>query len=113
VSKSIRDRLIRERDAAESERRTRERTEKISIATEIEVMKVQVTSDVERVARRIDKHVREAGDRFETVKRYLLRKSFGRDREYFDVALAHAKALGWVVSHDDDVTLDAGKSRPA
>jgi hypothetical protein len=113
VSKSIRDRLIRERDAAESERRTRERTEKISIATEIEVMKVQVTSDVERVARRIDKHVREAEEKFETVKRYLLRKSFGRDREYFDVALTHAKALGWVVSHDDDATLEAGKSRPA
>jgi hypothetical protein len=113
VSKAIRDRLIHERDSAENERRTRERTERIELATEIEVMKVQVSSDVERVARRIAHQVREAEDRFEDpLKRYKVREGYGRDKKYFDTGLAYARQMEWIAEDKGDGLLRPGRTDP-
>jgi hypothetical protein len=111
VSCAIRNRLIRERDAAEAERKTREREEKISTAVEIETMKITVSADVERVARRITRLVREAD---EPIKRYSMRKDrMGRDKPLFDAALAHARAVRWIADDEPTGFLAPGDSMPA
>jgi hypothetical protein len=112
VSKAIRDRLVehRDRNAAETERVAREK--RLEEATEIEVMRVTVTSDVERVARYIVRRVSEADATFESVKRYQLRKNIGRDKQFFDAALTYARSLGWIKPDDEGGCLVLGPSRP-
>lgn len=110
VSRAIRDRLIRTRDAEDVRRREAEREAHLSLATEIETMKVQVSADVERVARRIAVRVRAAEEAFERCKRSDVRRDFGRDKPLFNAALAHAQRVGWVGAEDDGSTLVEGRS---
>jgi hypothetical protein len=114
VSCAIRDRLIRYRDTLAERTAEEQRTARLAEATELEVMRVTITTDVERVARRIWKNAKKADDEFSPVKRYRMREGFGRDKKYFDVALAHAVSLGWVVCDESvDECVVPGTSRPA
>lgn len=112
VSKAIRNRLVRHRDqmAAEVERVTREK--RLSEATEIEVMRVQVSTDVERVARAIFRKVKKMDDAFEPPKRYKVRENIGRDKPLFNVALAHARTMNWLGPDEEDGCLVLGPSAP-
>lgn len=110
TSKAIRNRLVsyRDRSNAEAERSAKEK--RIEEATEIEVMRVQVTSDVERVARRIVKAVVKA--EFETVRAHKLYSGYGRDKPLFKVAVTHARRMGWLGDDEGDGMLNLGNSRP-
>jgi hypothetical protein len=111
VSRSIRDRLIEHRDRVAEEQRQAQRREKVEDAQAVELVKRQVSTDIERVARRIANKVH--GD-FGEVKRYVLRKNFGRDKPHFDAGLAYAEAMGWVVVGDDEGgLLTPGASQPS
>jgi hypothetical protein len=114
VSCAIRDRLIRHRDTLAARAKEEIREAKLAEATEIEVMRVTVTADVERVARRIWRGAQKADDEFVPIKRYKLREGFGRDKKLFDPALHHALALGWVVCDEStEGCVVPGQSRPA
>lgn len=113
VSSAIRDRLIGERDRGEAARRERERTERIDNATEIEVMKVQVSADVERVAKRIARKVHAADDQFGTVNRKEFKDNAGRDKKWIATAESHARNLGWLAEDDGSGQWRPGTSRPA
>jgi hypothetical protein len=110
VSCAIRDRLIEHRDRMATAAAEEKRSARLAEATEIEVMKVTVSADVERVARRIVRIV--AKTEFETAKRYAVRQDMGRDKKYFDAALLHAQAVRWITLEDDGATLAMGTSRP-
>lgn len=113
TSCAIRDRLIRHRDAA-AERAAEERLErKVTEATAIEMAKATVSSEVEQVARRITRAVHEAAEQEETVKRYKLKKNFGRLKPFFDAGLTHARAMGWIAPDEADGCLAAGPSVPS
>ncbi len=113
VSCAIRDRLIRHRDA-EAERVSEEkRSAKLAEATEIAALQVTVNAEVEQVARRIARAVYEADDKFERVKRYALKKNFGRQKPLFDAGLAHARSMGWIAPEGSEGYLETGPSRPA
>lgn len=114
VSCAIRDRLIRHRDV-QAERQAEERIErKLAEATAIEMMRVTVTADVERVARRIWRTAQKADDGFTPIKRYKMREGFGRDKKLFDTALSHAVSIGWVMCDEStDECVIPGTSRPA
>jgi hypothetical protein len=113
VSCAIRDRLIRHRDTLAEQAREEKRAARVAEATEIEVLRVTVTADVERVARRIARRVFAADDAFETVKAYRLKKDFGRDKPMFDAGLAHARRMGWIGPDGESGSLQPGPSRPA
>ena len=113
VSCAIRDRLIRHRDAEQERQAEEKKSARIAEATEIEVMRASVTAEVEQVARRIARTVYEADEKFERIKRYVLKKNFGRLKPYFDAGLAHARAMGWVAPEDVGGCLEAGPSRPS
>lgn len=112
VSTAIRDRLIRHRDAALEQAAEEKRTARLAEAQEIAVMQVSVSAEVEQVARRIWRAVSEAADKFETVKRYVLKKNFGRQKPLFDVGLAHARSLGWISAEESGGVLEMGVARP-
>lgn len=109
VSKAIRDRLVRHRDLNRAEAERVERERRIEEATEIEVMKVSVTTDVERVARAI---VRKVLNSFEPMKRYKVKENFGRDKSIFNAALSHARSQGWIDTDEPDGCLALGPSTP-
>lgn len=113
VSCAIRDRLIRHRDAQAQRLAEEKREARLAEATEIEVMRVTVTAEVERVAKRIVRKVVAADEEFLTVKAYKLKKDFGRDKPVFDAALAHARRMGWLDTDSDAGDLRLGPSRPA
>lgn len=109
VSCAIRDRLIRHRDAEAERQAGEKRAARLAEAQEIEMLKVTVSAEVEQVARRIARHVAEAGE--EPVKRYVLKKNFGRQKPLFDAALAHARSEGWIAPDAGDGLLVQGPSR--
>lgn len=114
VSCAIRNRLIRHRDVQAQRLEEEKRAARLTEATEIEVMRVTVTADMERVARRIWRLAKKADDEFSPVKRYKMREGFGRDKKLFDAALTHAIAVGWVVCDESvDECVVPGSSRPA
>ena len=108
TSCAIRNRLIRERDAAEAERKERARDERINVATEIEAAKLTVTADVDRVARRVYGYV---ADSFDAVKPYVIYKKLSRDKPLFKAALAYAVQRDWV-NESPDGRLEIGRSSP-
>jgi len=114
VSCAIRDRLIRERDA-EAERRAMEKREaRLAEVTQVETIKLTVTHDVERVAKRIHAIVAKAvaePDPEKPKKWKIKQNKMGRDKMLFDPALAHAVRLDWVVESADGM-LDLGWSEP-
>jgi len=112
VSRSIRDRLVQHRDRAQAEAERVAKEKRIEEATEIEVMKVTVSADVERVARRIAAAVAKADEAFDRVKRYALKKNFGRDKPVFDAALTHARNMEWILPEEPDGFLALGRSAP-
>lgn len=115
TSCAIRDRLIRHRDQAAARMAEEKREARLAEATEIEVMRVSVGKDVERVARRIWRIAQKVADEdgFQTIKRYKMREGFGRDKKIFDVALAHAVTVGWVTCDEStDECVVPGTSRP-
>lgn len=113
VSAAIRDRLIQFRNAQAERQREEQREARLTEATEIEVMKATVSAEVEQVARRISRAVTEADEAFGTVKRYKLKKDFGRQKAYFDAGLAHARSMGWISVEEPDGCLGQGPSRPS
>jgi hypothetical protein len=113
VSCAIRDRLIRHRDAEAERQATAKREERLAEAVEVEVMRVSVSADVERVAKRILRKVMVADDAFESVKAYRIKKDFGRDKPFFDVALTHAKRMDWITQEEGSGDLRPGASRPS
>lgn len=113
VSCAIRNRLIRERDAAVKAEADRKREARLAEVTEAEVIRASVSSEVEQVARRIARAVAEAEETFEQVKRYRLKKDFGRLKPFFDAGLAHARGMGWIGPEEVDGCLVQGPSRPA
>jgi hypothetical protein len=113
MSTAIRDRLIKHRDAEAARVADEKRTARLAEATEIETLRMSVTAEVEQVARRIAKAVAEGAETFEPVKRYRLKKNFGRLKPYFDAGLAHARNLGWISPEEPDGCLETGPSRPA
>jgi hypothetical protein len=110
---AIRDRLIKHRDASTKRAAEDLMERKIAEATAIEVMRVSVTADLERVAKRIVRKVQAADDAFETVKAYRIKKDFGRDKQYFDGAIIHARKMGWITQDATTGDLQIGPSRPA
>jgi hypothetical protein len=111
VSVAIRNRLIRHRDEENARLAEEKRTARLAEATELEVMKVAVSSDVERVARRIHRIVNET---FDPVKRWSLKKDkMGRDKAFFDAALAHARRVGWIAEEEVDGCLVLGSDSPS
>lgn len=113
VSCAIRDRLIRHRDTEAQRQADEKRTARLTEATEIEVMRATVTTEVEHVAKRIARAVIEADEKFERIKRYKLKKDFGRWKPYFDAGLSHARSMGWISAEESDGCLELGPSRPA
>lgn len=116
VSRSIRDRLIRHRDAEAEREAVAKRSERIAEATEVEMMRVTVSADVDRVARRVVAIVaKEEGDPEsdpERRRRSKVKKDrMGRDKPLFDAALAHAKQRDWL-DESDSGTLSSGWSSP-
>lgn len=110
VSCANRDRLIefgRQQEALEREKKIAAKVDEVeatSLATR------EVDSNIDRVARLIARKVRESD---EPIIRSLTRKNIGRDKKFFDVALAHAKSLQWVVADEDDKLLSPGSAAPA
>ena len=113
VSCAIRNRLIRHRDEQENRQAEEKRTARIAEATEIEAMRVTVNAEVEQVARRIWRAAHDAEEEFTRVKRYVLKKNFGRQKPLFDAGLAHARAMGWISAEESAAGLETGPSRPA
>lgn len=113
VSCSIRDRLIRHRDAEAARQAQAKREERLGEAMEIEAMKVAVSADVERVAKRICRKVQVADDEFQVIRAYRIKKDFGRDKPLFDAALAHALKMDWIIQEEGSADLRPGSSRPA
>lgn len=113
VSCAVRDRLVAFGAAAKAaDERAREDREHRMAATR-ELAKLQVTADVERVAKRIVRIVvKDVEESFEGPKRYAVRKGMGRDKQLFDAALAYGKQMMWLIE-DDRGHLDLGPSRPA
>lgn len=97
VSCAIRDRLIRHRDAEMQRQATEKRTARLAEATEIEMVRVTVSADVERVARNLPGIAERMLDRFEDPKKYVIKKNIGRDKGLFDAAVVHALQRGWIV----------------
>lgn len=110
---AIRDRLIRHRDAEAQRRADLKREARAVEAIELEALKMTVSADVERVARRIVKKVRAADDEFSAVKAWRMKKDFGRDKGLFDAALAHARRMDWIDPEDSPDGLKLGSSQPA
>jgi hypothetical protein len=103
VSCAIRDRLIRHRDTEAQRRAEKIREERLSEAEAVEILKVTVSADVERVARNlpgISDRMIERGDR---PKRYLIKKNIGRDKGIFDAAVSHAVQRGWLYERDGEL----------
>jgi hypothetical protein len=114
VSCAIRNRLIRYRDAQATRSADEKREARMAEAAEIEVMRVTVSADMERVARRIWRQAKKADDDFSPIKRYKMREGFGRDKKLFDAALAHAVSMDWVMCDESvDECVVPGRSRPA
>lgn len=118
VSCAIRDRLIRHRDAEREREVVERRAARLTEVAEAETVKMTISSDVERVARAIWRKVSRATEpedfsEPETVMRVGLRKNIGRDKPYFDAALAYARQLGWIAEDDGSGRLVCGGSRPA
>jgi hypothetical protein len=109
TSRSIRDRLIGYRDQEAAARKSREREDKLNSAAAEEAVRLRVSSDIERVARRI---ARKVSEQEAPVRRAAMRRDFGRDKTNFNAALAHAEALGWVSTSDDESVLLPGAERP-
>lgn len=113
VSCAIRNRLIRHRDEQTARAIEEKRAARLAEATEIETMKITVSADVERVARRIWTMVRELDRDNETMKRYVMRKDkMGRDKPLFDAALIHARKSGWIDEKEQNGCLLLGFERP-
>jgi hypothetical protein len=114
VSCAIRNRLIRYRDQQATRSADEKREARMAEAAEIEVMRVTVSADMERVARRIWRQAKKADDEFSPIKRYKMREGFGRDKKLFDAALAHAVSMDWVMCDESvDECVVPGRSRPA
>lgn len=115
VSCAIRDRLIRHRDTQQQRQVEEKRSARLAEAQEIEVMRASVSADVERVARRIWRIVKETDDEvpFTGPKKWVVKKDrMGRDKPLFDAALIHARASGWVSDNDSDGCLLIGPASP-
>lgn len=114
VSCAVRDRLVEfGRQQAERERAARELDE-TRMATARELARVQVSADVERVARRIWKIVRVADSDFRELKRAAVKKDkMGRDKPLFDAALIHARSMGWISTDESDGVLRPGLRVPS
>ena len=114
VSCAVRDRLVA---FGETERRVRVEQElerHAEMAQAAELARVQVTADVERVARRIWKIVFAEDERFAQIKRTTVRKDkMGRDKPLFDAALRFARSMGWLADDEPEGLLVLGRSRPA
>jgi hypothetical protein len=109
TSSAIRDSLLefRSRKAREDEdRRLEKRTDE---ARAVQLVQLEVSSDIERVARCIAHKVAEEGE----VIRAPYKKNIGRDKRLFDAALAHARTVGWVDADPENRILRPGTSRPA
>lgn len=109
VSKAIRDRLVRHRDQRRAEAERLERERRLEEASEIEMQKVTISADVERAARAI---FRKVSNSFDPLKRYKVKENFGRDKPIFNVALAHARAMGWIDPEEPDGCLIIGATAP-
>lgn len=113
ASCAIRDRLIRHRDTQKARQEESQREARMAEATEIEFIRVTVSTDVERVARRIWRGAKKADEAFDQIKRYKMREGFGRDKKVFDLALRHAVSVGWVVCDEStDECVVPGGSQP-
>jgi hypothetical protein len=75
-------------------------------------MRVTVSAEVERVARKIWRTVAKADEAFETVHGYKLYKTYGRDKPVFKASVAYARSLLWLAEDDGDGALRLGTSRP-
>lgn len=116
VSCAIRDRLIRHRDAEAERLAGEKRSARLAEATEVEMLKVTVSADVERVAKRIVGIVEKEQDAEnadpDRRRRTKIKKDrMGRDKPLFDAALAYAKQRDWI-SEGDTGVLDLGFSVP-
>lgn len=114
VSCAVRDRLVAFGvQQRERERQAREDDE-TRMATARELAKVQVSADVERVARRIWRAVKAADDAFVPIKKAAVRQDkMGRDKPLFNAALAHAKSMQWISSDEPDGHLELSRFRPS
>lgn len=114
VSCAVRDRLVEfGRQQAERARQARELDE-TRMATARELARVQVSADVERVARRIWRIVRTAEDEFRELRRPIVKKDkMGRDKPMFDAALIHARSMGWISTDETDGVLRLGLRVPS
>ncbi len=113
VSGAIRDRLIEHRNALATREADAKREARLAEATDVEMIRVSVTAEVEQVGRRIARAVLEAEEAFEDVKRYKLKKNFGRWKPYFDAGLTYARSMGWILPDEPDGCLKTGPSRPS
>lgn len=115
VSCAIRDRLIRHRDTQAQRAADEKREARLAEAAEVEVMRVTVSADVERVARRIWRILKEAdaAEGFVSVKRWELKKNrMGRDKPFFDAALAHGRQREWISADEVNGCLELGNASP-
>lgn len=110
VSCAIRDRLIRHRDVQQERQASEKRAARLAEAADIETLKVTISADVERVARTLPGIVQRMDDRFETPKKYVIKKNIGRDKGIFDAALGYAVQRGWIL--DRGVELAVGPDAP-
>lgn len=114
VSCAVYDRLVEfGRQQTEQIRQAREQDE-TRMATAREMARVQVSADVERVARRIWKIVRTIEDGFHDAKRGVIKKDkMGRDKPLFDAALIHARTMAWISTDETDGILRLGPRMPS
>lgn len=109
TSCSIRDGLIQYRARKLADQAEQKMKAKVDETRAVALTQAEVSSDIDRVARKIAKRVHAERE----VVRYLYRKGIGRDKPMFDSALAHAHAMGWVNVDDDKRLLTPGDSCPA
>jgi hypothetical protein len=103
VSCAIRDRLIRHRDAEARRQADEKRSARLTEATEIEMMRVTVSTDVERVARNLRRISQRMDDKFESPKKWVIKQNLGRDKPLFDAAVGYALQRGWIMEQDGEI----------
>jgi hypothetical protein len=110
VSCATRDRLI-EFGRQEAVRRREEKlAEKVAEVEAASLATRGVEQDIDRVARLIFRRVKVNDGSF---LRYLLKKNIGgANKRFFDPALAHAKAMQWLVLMEDDKVVGLVSAEP-
>jgi hypothetical protein len=103
VSCAIRDRLIRHRNTLAERLAEEQQQAKLAEATAIEMMRVTVSTDVERVARNLRRISQRMDDKFESPKKWVIKQNLGRDKPLFDAAVGYALQRGWIMEQDGEI----------